>query len=104
MKHCTTRKIKDMAIFYLSNYDNLNRTLDEEYKTYSRQKENAFEYCINLVNKYYGYKPRILGSNTSKFSFGFIGLIENEKTGKQESAFFYITKSYDRYILLKEID
>lgn len=67
------------------------------YDRFSYAKENAMDYCKTLVAKFNGYGLKIIGSNCMKFSVGFIGEID----GKQ--AFFYITKSYDRFIYLDEM-
>lgn len=95
MTHCTTKTIKDA---YRRFNDSATMYLYQCYDMPSMAKTNAFNYCMDLFNKYNGTKFRIIGYNTMQFSFGFIGSIGNDK------AFFYITKDYDRYILLDEID
>ena len=73
------------------------------YDNYSRAKENAMQYCKDLMQKYNGYGLYMIGSNSMTFSVGFIGKIPDNKTGEIKEAFCYITKSYDRYIFIDEI-
>lgn len=95
-----TSQIKKKANFYLNNAYKLDSYLWQVYGNYSRAKEKAFDYCLELVNKYKGRNFRILGANTCTFSFGFIGFVPNENTGELEESFIYITRDYDRYIPL----
>ena len=80
------------------NYALLQRTsatsLRDVYNSWSYNKEKAYNYCRELYSKYNGENFRILSANTFAFSVGFIGTIDGQK------AFFYITKSDDRYMLL----
>lgn len=96
MKHANTKQMRDKYIEFLATpYQSLRHC----YTSYSYAKEQAFNYCIELCNKY-NCKANytIMGYNTMTFSFGFTG----EINGKE--AFFYITKSYDRFIYLDEIE
>lgn len=94
MKHTNTAQIKRAYCEYLKSP---NWRLWHCYERYSESKEAAYEYCLDLVHRYNGGTYRIIGFNSMTFSFGFVG----EINGKE--AFFYITKSYDRFIYLDEI-
>lgn len=94
MKKCNSKQIKDAYKQYKHSclYD-----LYHCYNNYSYAKQEAMNYCRQLEYKYNGYNLKIIGYNPMTFSVGFLGEIDNQK------AFFYITKSYDRYILLKNL-
>lgn len=72
-------------------------SLFDVYAQPSYDKVRALDYCLLLVNKYNGKRPRIVAYNTFHFSFGFIG----DYKGKR--VFFYITAKHDRYIYLDEL-
>lgn len=94
MTHCKTKQIKTAH----NNYTKSNLyCLSDCYGTHSRNKENAFQYCLSLKEAYNGIQLRIISYNSQCFSVGFIGEIDGQR------AFFYITRDYDRYILLNEI-
>lgn len=69
-------------------------SLSDVYTTWSYAKDKAYRYCRELFAEYEGEDFRILGANVNTFSVGFIGKYEGKK------AFFYITKSYDRVMIL----
>ena len=94
MRHTTTKNIKNAYNTYLHS---CNCDLHDCYSSFSRNKQKAFNYCLSLVKQYNGQAWAIIGFNSQTFSFGFLG----EINGKQ--AFFYITKSYDRFIYLDEM-
>jgi hypothetical protein len=94
MTHTTNKQIKQAQRVH-ENATACN--LWQVYGNYSHAKQRAFEYCLELMNKYRGSMGRILTYNTFCFSFGFIG----EINGK--SAFFYITRDNDRYIYFDEL-
>lgn len=94
MKHTKNAQIKGAFTAYQRA---TARYLHEVYRSWSNAKESAYDYCTDLMLKYQGHSPRIIGANTCTFSFGFIGVID----GKE--AFFYITRDYDRYIFLDEM-
>ena len=73
-------------------------TLRDCYDRPSYAKENAFNYCRELVNDYQGRQGRIISYNLFQFTYGFIGKINGK------DAFFYITKEYDRYIYLEDLE
>jgi hypothetical protein len=54
------------------------------------------EYCMDLMKDHNGHGLKILSFNLFHFSVGFYG----EMNGKK--AFFYITKSYDRFFYLED--
>lgn len=91
MKHCTRGFMAEKLRAY--NESNLY-SLSNCYLKASDNKESAYDYCVNLMQKYNGENLRIISYNTFSFSAGFIG----EYNGKR--AFFYITKDYDRYIYI----
>jgi hypothetical protein len=64
-------------------------TLRDVYDSWSRAKENAYEYCRNLMAEKNGHGFRIITANTFMFTAGF----EFEEDGKQ--MFMYITKTKD---------
>ena len=49
-----------------------NYNLDDCYNNYSYAKQNAFDYCISKMQKMGGYDGRIIGYNTSFFSYAFM--------------------------------
>lgn len=95
MVECKRKFMKGVFKCYLMS--NTYR-LRDVYKSYSFYKERAFEYCRDLVAKYNGTQGKIINFNSNVFTYGFIGEIE----GKQ--AFFYITRDYDRYIYLEDLE
>ena len=96
MKHANTTQMKNAYHQFLGQYF---QSLRDCYDRPSEAKEAAYDYCLDLCNRYNcSYNYTIMGYNTFSFSFGFAG----EINGKE--AFFYITKSYDRFIYLDEIE
>ena len=95
MKECKSELMKGAYARYLRS---CHYCLSDVYKSFSVRKERAFYYCRELVNIYNGIQGRIISANCNVFTYGFIGEIE----GKQ--AFFYITKHYDRYIYLEDLE
>ena len=73
-------------------------SLDMAYGSYSNRKARAWDYCLDLMQKYNGYSIRILGHNCMTFSVGFVGYIDGLKH------FFYITRDYDRALPLEKMD
>lgn len=95
MEYCKKKLIKNAYESYLKSY---NYCLSDCYSNWSYHKEDAFNYCRDLVNKYEGRQGRIIGYCIMSFSYGFIGKINNKE------AFFYITRDYDRYIYLEDLE
>lgn len=95
MKHTKTQQIKAAYKQYLNS---TMYSLEDLYTTYSVFKARAFNYCVDLCNQYNGHTLKILGGNCMAFSVGFICEIEDKP------AFAYITKDYNRYIFLDEIE
>lgn len=95
MTHTTNKTIKGA-------YEKYERsrlyTLDDCYSSYSAAKENAMDYCVNLFIDHDGAEMKIIGYNSMTFSVGFMGIVDGK------SAFIYITKDYDRYIFLDELE
>lgn len=95
MTHTRTQQIKNAFEDY-----NRSRLYDlfDCYERPSRAKENAMEYCKTLCHQYSGRALKIIGYNTMTFSVGFIGTVDDRP------AFIYITKTYDRYIFIDEME
>lgn len=72
-------------------------TLDDLYKNASIYKWRAYNYCIELANKYNGYDFKIIGGNCMSFSVGF-KFMENGV-----EYFGYITKDYNRKIAIGDL-
>lgn len=68
------------------------------YGRFSQAKVNAMEYCKSLMEKHNGYGLRIVSHNLNVFTVGFLGEID----GKE--AFFYITRDYDRFATVDELN
>lgn len=103
MTHCNKKFMRNHYNYFIEHLEKLPYRLEDCYTRYSAAKQNAYNYCMDLfMNKYNGYahltKFAILGYNTMQFSFAFIGEID----GKE--AFFYITRDYDRYIFVDEME
>lgn len=95
MKYCNNKMMKSQYIHYN------NSRCYELYHCYDRYSENkcrAMDYCRELEEKYNGHSLKIISYNTSIFTVGFIGYID------EKEAFFYITRDYDRYIFLEDIE
>jgi hypothetical protein len=95
MTHTTAKIIKNAYEQHAKSY---YTELYHCYDRFSYNKEKAMEYCKKLMQKYNGELGRIIGYNCMMFSFGFFG----EYNGKP--AFFYITRDYDRFIYLDELE
>lgn len=95
MTKCNNQTIKNAYDRWVNS--SLN-TLRDCYNNYSVHKENAYNYCWELFRKYNGDVFGIISYNSMVFSVGFTGEIDGKK------AFFYITRDYDRYIYLEELD
>lgn len=50
------------------------------------------------MHEYNGKALKIIGYNTMTFSVGFLGTVDGR------AAFIYITKTYDRYIYIDEME
>ena len=91
------RVVKNLNKQYNEYFKSSKRELSQCYNNYSIAKGRAFDYCLELVLKYQGgVTYRIISYNQTMFTFGFIGQYEGKK------AFFYITKDYDRVMLLED--
>lgn len=86
-----TRKQK---AFIIRSYEQSSNTiLYDCYKTFSFEKQKAFNYCVDLCHSKNGFELRIISHNSMVFSVGFKYV--DEKTGVL--MFAYITRDYDRY-------
>ena len=89
----TTRSNADARI--ISKYElSEDYNLDNVYKSYSRNKSLARDYCKNLMEKYNGHGLKVISHNLNMFTAGFI-----YESGDDEYL-MYITKSADRPIKL----
>lgn len=95
MQECKRKLMKDAYKRYLESY---NYTLSDCYSNWSYYKEKAFNYCEDLRRQYEGRGGKIVGYCLMTFSYGFIGKINGK------DAFFYITRYYDRYIYLEDLE
>ena len=94
MTHTKSKVIKGAYMQWKYAYA---ASLGEVYSSYSQAKQNAMDYCRNLMYKHNGCALRIIGHNCMTFSVGFLGDVDGR------DAFFYITRDYDRYIFLDEL-
>lgn len=77
-----------------------NRILSDVYGSYSTAKDNAYNYCVDLMEKYNGNDLRIISYNTFMFSAGFTFEVLDNETNEVRRAFCYITPSYDRFMFI----
>lgn len=77
----------------MSHYEDYKRSdatsLRDVYGSYSRAKEEAWDYCKELMYKFNGYGLRVISSSRYMFTAGFMF----EEDGKQ--MFMYISPSRD---------
>ena len=99
----TYTKNKNIKNAFVSYSKSTNYCLCDCYGNFSQAKENAMEYCKNLMQKLNGYGLKIIGFNSMTFSVGFIGEIPDNKTGEIKKVFCYITRDYDRYIFIEDL-
>ena len=76
----------------MSHYEDYKRStatsLRDVYGSYSRAKEDAWDYCKELMYKFSGYGLRVISSSRYMFTAGFMF----EEDGKE--MFMYISKSH----------
>lgn len=77
-----------------------HRTLSDVYGRYSTAKDNAYNYCVDLMEKYNGNDLRIISYNTFMFSAGFTFEVLDSETNEVKRAFCYITPSHDRFMII----
>ena len=71
------------------------RNLWDIYNHFSQAKQEAYNYCLELCDKYNGYDLKIIGGNTSTFSVGFKCLVDGVEN------FVYITRDYDKIMKIE---
>ena len=87
------RKHQRVAEYAYSAYKCSNKfCLEQCYGRYSQAKENAMDYCLNLMEMFEGEGFRIISHNCNVFSVGFEFV--NPITGVLSLA--YITRDYNR--------
>ena len=74
------------------------RNIWQAYAKPSFAKQCAWGRCARLMVDMGGHGLSVIGCNTNTFSAGFVCEIDGKP------AFVWITKGYDRYIHLDEID
>lgn len=94
MKKVNNRQIKDAYQRWTKSTDT---TLGQVYKNCSTAKYRAYNYCINLMDKYNGYGLKILGYNCNFFSVGFMATVDGV------DVFCYITYANNYYIPVKNL-
>ena len=93
--HTKAQNIKDAFSAYSRNE---TRNLWQAYANPSFAKEWAWTRCARLMVDMGGHGLSVIGCNSMTFSAGFVCEIDGKP------AFVWITKGYDRYIHLDEID
>lgn len=89
-----------MQKFYNQFKRSENTILTHCYTNYSQAKERAFDYCKRKGFEWYADRERIISHNCNVFTYAFTGL--HPETG--ECVFVVITRDYDRWIPLAELD
>lgn len=89
---------KQMRTAYEAYRNARHSELWEVYGSYSRAKEQAMEYCLELMDNLNGWRGRIISHNIMVFSFGFEFI--NPETG--DLSFAYITRDHDRFAEVTE--
>lgn len=83
-----------VAQAHIQAYDNSHwYYLWDVYSNYSEYKVQAYNRCIDLMNRLNGWGLRILSYNSNVFTVGF--LFADPDTGVIR--FAYITRDYDRF-------
>lgn len=72
------------------------RSLEDVYGRYSKAKDDAWTYCINLLLDLGGYDLKVISANGYQFTAGFM-FEENDKL-----MFMYISKSHDIAVEVEE--
>lgn len=77
----------------LRNYDayqnSTSYSLRDKYGSYSKEKEDAWKYCENLMAQFDGWGLKVISANGWMFTAGFMF----EEDGK--TMFMYISKHHD---------
>ncbi len=74
-------------------YDSNDYALYQVYGNYSHAKEQAMQYCEEMMHAYNGHGLSIISHNSMVFTVGFE--FYDDETGAL--MFAYITKDYDRF-------
>ena len=82
----------------VASYNRSTKTsLWQCYESFSNKKQEAWEYCEKLMQKYKGHDLKVISSNGWMFTAGF--MFEDEDGCE---FLMYITKSDDKVILIDE--
>ena len=95
-----TAALRKVRIAYTDYCGSSHRTLSDVYGHYSTAKDNAYNYCVNLMKKFEGNDLRIISYNTFRFSAGFIFEVLDSETNEVKRAFCYITPTHDRFMII----
>ena len=87
-------KSTQMKNAYRSYQLSSNTSLWDVYSSWSKEKQEAFEYCKKLCADYDGKGLKIVSANGWMFTCGFMCEIDGKK------AFVFITKSANRYMYI----
>lgn len=98
MTHTNNKMMRTKATDFLTHRYPVS--LEECYKDYSYSKGSAYGYCMRLANEYNADKIGITGHNCMTFTFCFTG----EEPTTHRKIFAFITKDYDRFIYLDEVE
>lgn len=71
------RSIKGVYDFYESYYYKLKENLDEAYKSYSIEKQHAWHYCMQQLQRLNGHRGKIISHNTFVFTYGFCATLSD---------------------------
>lgn len=89
-KQPLTARDRRVALQHYADYKRSTATsLRDVYGSYSREKEDAWEYCKELMYKFSGYGLRVISYSRYMFTAGFMF----EEDGKQ--MFMYISPKRD---------
>ena len=66
------RNTQKAKLFIKDYWTSTRYNLDDCYNNYSYAKQNAYNYCINKMQKMNGYDGRILTYNTFVFTYAFM--------------------------------
>ena len=96
MEKVTYNQLKEK---YQQYQNSTNYGLYDVYNSFSREKENAYIYCVNLCDKNNGENLKIVSYCINQFTMGFEFTNDDGK-----KCFCWITKDYDRFCELPTSD
>lgn len=90
MQNLSHKRARD---YYRRMLNSEARELSDVYDSCSDAKHKAYDYCLELFEKYHGTNFRIVGHNCMVFTVAFEGVLP--ETG--EVGIFVITRDYDYF-------